>query len=179
VQIGIRAHRSHVSSGGRGRRLFGSRFGVGAGRSRGSLRRPHATERAKIDQVLLHSTPQVERVDRSFDLSLGIEDRLLTGWGGEVNSEGRCVECSTRFLHIAAYRRQQVRSTLANARLGFIGAQPRALRRGALLSSESRRVTEREWKEGRLLCVERCRCERDHCGRCCHESAHADGEFSH
>src|ERR1700682_2352576 len=98
VEIGIRAHGSHVRRGSGCRSLFGGRFGVGAGRACGSLGGPHATDRAEVENVLLHSATNVERVDRTLDLSPGIEDRLLAGWRGEVGSEWRCVERSSPFL---------------------------------------------------------------------------------
>jgi hypothetical protein len=84
VEIGIGAHRSHVRRAGNSRRLFGGRFGVGARRTRCGLRGPHATDSAEVEQILLHSAANVERIDGPLDLSLGIEDRFLACWGGEI-----------------------------------------------------------------------------------------------
>src|SRR6202521_4575043 len=171
TEIGIRAHRSYVRRGCGGGRLFGSRFGVSAGRARRSLRRFHAPDRAEVEQILLHAATNIESVDGTLDLSPGVEYRLLSGWRGEVDSQSRSVECPTRLLHVAAHRRQQVGSTLANARLGLVGPQSCALCHGAVLGRESCCITEREWKHGRILCAKARRDECDHCGRAEKKSA--------
>jgi hypothetical protein len=103
----------------------------------------------------------------------------LTGRRGEIDSQGGSVEGPTCFLHVTADGREQVRSTLPNTGLSFVGPQSPSLRHGALLCGEAPGVTEGEWKHCLLLSVEARRGEQHDRGRDQKASADVGGEFSH
>ena len=144
VEVGVGAHCSHVGHRCSRRGLFSGCLSVRAGRARVRLRRMHATERSEIEKVLLHAATDVDGIDRTEHLTLWIEQRRIPRSGGKIDSQCRSIERSTRLLQVAAHIWKQIRSTLADTRLRFVGPETAALGERALLCGETPGVAEAE-----------------------------------
>jgi hypothetical protein len=144
VQISVRAHCSDVRGGSNRRGLFSGRLSVGAGRARICLRRVNPTERSEVEKVLLNAATNVDRVDRTENLTLWVEQRWIARSGRKIDAQRGSVERSTRLLHVAAHIRKQIRSTRADPRLRFVGPEAAALGERALLRGETPCVAEAE-----------------------------------
>ena len=123
----------------------------------------------------MDSSTHIERVYRTFDLSLRIKERWYAWLTGEVDPERRGLEGATCFLDVAADVREEIRAPLADAGIRFVRTKTCALRERTLTSGKSGSIANRKRSRRRNLRRQGYGRQRDK--RC--ESERARKHFNH